>query len=36
MTTLMKDQLFEAQLLRTMGYAPYGGADIGECRAARR
>jgi pimeloyl-ACP methyl ester carboxylesterase len=30
---LMKDELFEAQLLRAMGYAPYGGADIGECLA---
>lgn len=28
---LMKDELFEAQLVRTMGYAPYGAADIGEC-----
>ena len=30
---LMKDELFEAQLLRAMGYAPYGGADAGECLA---
>lgn len=28
-----KDELFGAQTLRTMGYAPYGGADIGECLA---
>lgn len=31
--TLMKDELFQAQLLRAMGYAPYGGADAGECLA---
>ena len=30
---LMKDELFEAQLLRAIGYAPYGGADAGECLA---
>jgi pimeloyl-ACP methyl ester carboxylesterase len=34
MARLMRDELFEAQLLRTMGYAPYGGADAGECLAA--
>jgi len=34
MARLMKDELFEAQLLRTLGYAPYGGADAGECLAA--
>ena len=33
MTRLMKDELFEAQLLRALGYAPYGGADAGECLA---
>ena len=33
MARLMKDELFEAQLLRAMGYAPYGGADAGECLA---
>jgi hypothetical protein len=33
MAKLMKDELFEAQLLRAMGYAPYGGADAGECLA---
>jgi hypothetical protein len=33
MTRLMKDELFEAQLLRAIGYAPYGGADAGECLA---
>jgi hypothetical protein len=32
----MKDELFEAQLLRAIGYAPYGGADAGECLAAAR
>ncbi len=31
MARLMKDELFEAQLVRAMGYAPYGAADIGEC-----
>jgi hypothetical protein len=33
MGKLMKDELFEAQLLRAMGYAPYGAADMGECLA---
>src|SRR5580692_1566245 len=33
MAKLMKDDLFEAQLLRAIGYAPYGGADAGECLA---
>jgi hypothetical protein len=33
MARLMKDELFEAQLLRAIGYAPYGGADAGECLA---
>ncbi len=33
MQQLMKDELFNAQLLRAMGYAPYGAADIGECLA---
>ncbi|MDG4820472.1 alpha/beta fold hydrolase [Asanoa sp. WMMD1127] len=28
-----KDELFGAHTLRTMGHAPYGGADIGECLA---
>ncbi len=27
------DELLDAQLLRTIGAAPYGGADIGECLA---
>jgi pimeloyl-ACP methyl ester carboxylesterase len=31
MTTRLKDDLFIAQALRALGYAPYGGADIGEC-----
>jgi pimeloyl-ACP methyl ester carboxylesterase len=30
---LMKDELFTAQLVRAIGYAPYGGADFGECVA---
>jgi hypothetical protein len=34
MARLMKDELFEAQLLRALGYAPYGGADVGECLTA--
>ena len=29
-----KDELLDAQFLRTVGAAPYGGADIGECLAA--
>jgi Alpha/beta hydrolase family len=33
MAGLMADELFEAQLIRAMGYAAYGGADIGECLA---
>ena len=33
MGKLMKDELFEAQLVRAIGYAPYGGADAGECLA---
>lgn len=33
MVALMKDELFQAQLLRAVGYAPYGGADIAECLA---
>jgi hypothetical protein len=33
---VMKDELFEAQLVRAMGYAPYGAADIGECLATAR
>ena len=33
MAALMKDELFQAQLLRALGYAPYGGADIAECLA---
>jgi len=34
MPALMKDELFQAQLLRALGYAPYGGADVAECLAA--
>jgi alpha-beta hydrolase superfamily lysophospholipase len=30
---LLKDELLDAQLLRTVGSAPYGGADVGECLA---
>ena len=33
MTMLMKDTLFSDQLLRAMGHAVYGGADVGECLA---
>ena len=33
MTTLMKDELFSAELVRAIGYAPYGAADFGECVA---
>jgi alpha-beta hydrolase superfamily lysophospholipase len=30
---LFKDELLDAQLLRAVGAAPYGGADVGECLA---
>ena len=30
---VLKDELLDAQLLRTIGTAPYGGADVGECLA---
>lgn len=33
MVTLMRDELQSAQLLRALGYAPYGGSDIAECLA---
>lgn len=33
MPTLMKDELFQAQLIRALGYAVAGGADLGECLA---
>jgi hypothetical protein len=29
----VKDDLLDAQTLRTVGVAPYGGADVGECVA---
>ena len=29
----VKDELLDAQILRTAGSAPYGGADVGECLA---
>jgi hypothetical protein len=32
----MDDELLDAQLLRTVGAAPYGGADVGECLATAR
>lgn len=28
------DPLYEAPLLRALGHAPYGGAELGECLAA--
>lgn len=31
MIALMSDELFNAQLVRAIGYAPYGGADFGDC-----
>jgi acetyl esterase/lipase len=31
MRLVFEDQTFSFELLRTLGYAPYGGADIGEC-----
>lgn len=33
---VLKDELLDAQVLRTIGSAPYGGADIGEALAAAR
>ena len=30
---MMKDELFDAQLVRTMGHSVYGAADVGECLA---
>ena len=30
------DELLDAQLLRTVGAAPYGGADVGECLSTAR
>ena len=32
----VKDRLLDAQLLRVVGTAPYGGADVGEALAAAR
>ena len=29
----VKDDLLDAQTLRAVGVAPYGGADVGECLA---
>ena len=34
MAVPFKDQLFQAQWLRTAGHAPAGGAELGECLAA--
>lgn len=31
MRLIFQDQTFSFELLRTLSYAPYGGADIGEC-----
>ncbi|MCD1260147.1 alpha/beta fold hydrolase [Paenibacillus athensensis] len=31
MQLIFNDQTFSFELLRTLSYAPYGGADIGEC-----
>jgi pimeloyl-ACP methyl ester carboxylesterase len=33
MRLVFKDQIFSFELLRAVGYAPYGGADLGECLA---
>jgi alpha-beta hydrolase superfamily lysophospholipase len=33
---LLKDELLDAQLLRAVGAAQYGGADLGECLATAR
>jgi hypothetical protein len=34
MRLVFEEQTFSFELLRTLGYAPYGGADIGECLVA--
>jgi len=34
MRLFYRDQLFDAQLLRTVGHSCYGGADLAECLAA--
>jgi len=31
MRLIFNDQTFSFELLRTLSYSPYGGADIGEC-----
>jgi len=36
MPLYFRDELFDAQFLRTMGHSVYGGADIGECLGAAR
>lgn len=36
MTLVIQDDLLDGQLLRVLGSAPYGGADIGECIATAR
>lgn len=33
---VLKDELLDAQLLRAVGAAAYGGADVGECIATAR
>jgi hypothetical protein len=33
---LLRDELLDAQLLRAVGFALYGGADFGECLATER
>ena len=32
----LKDELLDAQLLRAIGAAAYGGSDVGECLATAR
>jgi pimeloyl-ACP methyl ester carboxylesterase len=36
MALVIQDELLDGQLLRVLGSAPYGGADIGECVATAR
>src|ERR1700761_199170 len=36
MALVFKDDLFDAQWLRTAGHGAYGGADVGECFAVAR
>jgi hypothetical protein len=36
MKLVFQDQAFSFELLRTIGYTPYDGADVGECISTAR